>query len=117
MSRLTENQLLESIAISSGILSGNTMTLGNLTRYQLLEKISINLNQLVSNQISNSETTILLDVNAETWTDICDKSVSDFYILNSEMLDVTDSFEYRQFNNKWQIYSLVSQSNLQVLLS
>jgi hypothetical protein len=60
---------------------------------------------------------IVLNLAAEAWTDFA--LISDalgFQVLDSGNTDLTDSFEYRQYQGKWQIYSLTIQSNLQIIL-
>lgn len=59
-----------------------------------------------------------LDLAAETWTDFANSSmVTSFTVMNSEGNNLTDSFDYRRSDGgKWQIFSLISVNNLEIVL-
>ena len=59
---------------------------------------------------------ISLDLNASTWTTFSNSTVSSFKVLSSTSEDLTDSFNYRQTGGSWQIFSLTSETNLQIYL-
>ncbi|MGL4880085.1 MAG: hypothetical protein ACRC8K_03370 [Waterburya sp.] len=90
----------------------------NFTSNQLLESILVSLDQLGGSVRNENSTQINLNLIAETWTDLALTSdASEFQVLSSDNVDVTDSFEYRIFQGKWQIFSLISQNNLQIILN
>jgi hypothetical protein len=62
-----------------------------------------------SGQITNFSLTFLPP---STWTDFASDTVADFRVLSEGNDDLTDSFEYRKSGGKWQLKSLVAQSNL-----
>lgn len=82
---------------------------------QLLRSLQTRLEQLEQN---NQNSTLILNLMPETWTDFAlVAEIEKWQALSVDGIDLTDSFEYRQFNSKWQIFSLTAQSNLQVILS
>lgn len=71
-----------------------------------------------SNPGNGLDTSVVeLSLNANTWTDFASAlEVKTFEVLSFDKVNLTDSFEYRQFESKWQIFSLISQNNLQIIL-
>jgi hypothetical protein len=83
-----------------------------------------------SNNVSSQ---IQISIQAEAWTDFAPvATVNSFQVLSQAKEDetpgvppgaryvrddLTDSFEYRQFNLQWQIRSLIAQNNLQIILN
>ncbi len=70
-----------------------------------------------SNPNNGSNTSVLdISISANTWTDFGSTlTVGSFQVLSQAKINLTDSFEYRQFQTKWQIKSLVNQNNLHII--
>ena len=67
---------------------------------------------------NSQNSTLVLSLMPEDWTDFgLITDIREWQILSADNIDLTDAFEYRQFNGKWQIFSLTAQSNLQVILN
>jgi hypothetical protein len=68
-----------------------------------------------SNNVSSQ---IQISIQADAWTDFAPvAAVNSFQVLSQAKNDLTDSFEYRQFNSQWQIRSLIAQNSLQIILN
>lgn len=68
-------------------------------------------------EVNSQSSAIALNLPADVWTDFALVSdASEFQILDVLGNNLTDSFEYRQFQGKWQIQSLTIQNNLQIIL-
>jgi hypothetical protein len=69
-------------------------------------------------QLETQSTAIVLaSLPANTWTDFptSNSPIKDFEVLTATGKVITDGFEYRQNNGNWQIYSLIAQTNLQII--
>lgn len=77
------------------------------------------INYVSPNPNNGSNTSVIdISLSADTWTDLGSSlTVGSFQVLSFDRVDLTDSFEYRQFQNKWQIKSLQDQNNLHVILN
>lgn len=88
----------------------------------------------VSPNPNNSNTSVIsISISANTWTDFGSvANIGSFQVLaggnaplqgasstpaSQAKIDLTDSFEYRQFQTKWQIFSLQAQNNLHIILN
>ncbi len=79
-----------------------------------MRSLSSRVDQLEAN---DNPLAIALDLPADVWTDFALVSEAEgWQVLDSADNDLTDSFEYRQFQGKWQIQSLTIQNNLQIIL-
>jgi hypothetical protein len=100
-----------------------------------LENTQSTVAQGIYNNNSNNGgqyTNITLTIPAQIWTDFGSATeVKEWQVLANDgegslpgvspgtreaRSDLTDSFEYRQFQGKWQIFSLIAQNNLQIIL-
>jgi hypothetical protein len=97
------------------------LTPGEFVRHKhKLENTQSTVAQGIYNNSSNNGATytaITLNIPAQTWTDFGSVvDIKEYQVLGNDGSDLSDSFEYRQFQGKWQIFSLTVQNNLQIIL-
>jgi hypothetical protein len=80
---------------------------------QLVRSLVQRVDQLEGNA---PDPALPLNLQAETWTDFAEDTEVSWQILGNNGSDLTDSFEYRRYQGKWQLYSLTPQANLQIIL-